>query len=85
MTALTHKSDRALLRILCHCVGETATAADVVAGAVRTVLLDAIPVVAGRACFPIRSESGTDARPDESTGILVMDTIEIYRLESVPG
>lgn len=85
MTALTNKSDRAMLRILCHCVGETSTAADVVAGAVRSVLLDVVPTVSGRACFPIRNESGVDVRPDESTGILVMDAIEIYRLESIPG
>jgi hypothetical protein len=85
MTDLTNRSNRAMLRILCHCVGETSTAADVVAGAVRTVLLDAVPTVAGRACFPIRNESGADARPDESTGTLVMDAIEIYTFSSVPG
>lgn len=84
-TDLTNRSNRAMLRILCHCVGETSTAADVVAGVVRGVLLDAVPTVSGRACFPIRNESGTDARPDETTGILVMDAVEVYRLESVPG
>lgn len=82
---LTNKSNRAVLRIICHCVGASSAAADVVAGAVRTVLLDVAPTVTGRACFPIRNESSANARPDETTGTLVMDAIEIYRLESVPG
>jgi hypothetical protein len=82
---LTNRSNRAVLRIICHCVGASSTAADVVAGAVRSVLLDVVPTVSGRACFPIRNESSANARPDETTGDLVMDSIEIYRLESVPG
>jgi len=82
---LRSTSNRAQLRIICHCAGGSATAADVVATAVRSVLLDAVPVVAGRACFPIRNESGAVMTPDETTGILIIDAIESYRLESVPG
>lgn len=85
MEDLTNKSNRAVLRVICHCAGGSSTGAAVVATAVRAVLLDVVPAVAGRACFPIRNEASVTARPDETTGVLVMDQIEVYRFESVPG
>lgn len=85
MEDLTNKSNRAVARAVCHCAGGSTDAADVVANAVRAALLDVVPTIAGRACFPIRNESTVGPRPDETTGVLVMDTVDVYRLESVPG
>ncbi|MGI5144794.1 hypothetical protein ACQEVC_45505 [Plantactinospora sp. CA-294935] len=78
-------SSRAVARVTCHSVGQTDIAARVVANRVRSALLDVVPVIAGRKPYPIRSDDGQPPRPDESTGRLVVDQIDIYRLESLPG
>lgn len=78
-------SSRMVARAYCHCVGGNAIAARVVADKVVTVLLDVVTVVPGRTCFPIRFESSVPARPDESTGRLVVDMTLVFRLETLPG
>lgn len=85
-TALTNASDRAVTRAVCHCVGADARAARAVAGRVASALLDVVPTIAGRTCFPIRDDGAPQPpRPDNSTGPLVMDQVVTYRLESLPG
>jgi len=56
-----------------------------VADRVAAALLDAIPVVTGRTCFPIRWEDGAPPQRDEATGSTVMDVIDTYVLRSVPA
>jgi hypothetical protein len=56
-----------------------------VADRVRTPLLDVVPTVAGRRCWPIRREVGQPMKRDESTGALLQNKVDVYRLESVPG
>ncbi len=68
----------------CHCVGGNQTAARIVAQRVRAAVLGVVPTVAGRQCFPIRREEGQPTQRDESTG-LVMDKVDVYRLESIPA
>lgn len=82
---LTGASQRHMLRAYAHCVGENATAARAVADKLRTAWLDKTPAVAGRTCFPIRREDGLPADPDNSTGSLIVDQVEVYRAESVPA
>lgn len=71
-------------RWICHCVGGNAMAARAVAQRVRSALLDVRPTVAGftaGAVGPIRMDS--DPSPpskDETTGVVVMDQVETYRL-----
>jgi hypothetical protein len=84
-SALTNGSDRAVTRAICHCVGGDAKAARAVAGRVASALLDVAPAIAGRRCFPIRDEGSQPPRRDEATGVMVMDQLVTYRLESVPG
>jgi hypothetical protein len=67
-------------RWICHCVGGNAAAARAVAQRVRTALLDVRPVVTGLATGPIRWEQSNPPLRDESTGLVVMDAVEIYRL-----
>lgn len=83
--SLTFTSDRAIAWAYLHCVGDTDASASIVAKAARDVLLDVTPTVAGRASFPIRLDHSLPPQPDESIGQLVMDQVDIYRLETVPG
>lgn len=82
---LTHGTARAVVRAYCHCVGSNADAARIVAGNVREALLDVVPTVAGRTCYPIRNEATNPPQRDESTGAVVLDQVAVYRLESVPA
>lgn len=83
--SLTGRSERYVVRAYCHSVGSNGQAARMVADRVRAALLDVVPTVAGRSCFPIRREDGQPPQRDESTGTLVMDRVDVYRLESLPG
>lgn len=83
--ALDSLSVAYLVRWYCHCVGETAVAARAVAMEVRTALLDVRPAITGRACDPIRQETTQPPGRDETTGVLVMDAIGVYSLQTLPG
>lgn len=76
---------RAVVRAYCHCVGANEIAARAVAQRVAAVLLDVRPAVTGRVVWPIRYDSGQPARSEESTGTLVSELTDVYRLESVPA
>lgn len=83
--SLAGASQRYVLRAICHSVAGNATAALALAARVRAALLDVRPTVTGRSCFPIRREDGQPLDRDESTGVLIVDKIDSYRLESVPA
>lgn len=83
--ALTNRSERHSTRAYVHSVGGNATAARMVGDRVRTAWLDVTPTVAGRQCWPIRREDGQPENRDETTGTLVMDQVDVYRLESLPS
>jgi len=53
-----------------------------VAERVRTQLLDVRPVVAGLATGLLRLEQSLPPARDESTGVLVMDAVVVYRLRA---
>lgn len=72
-------------RWICHCVGggDDAVAARMVAQRVRTALLDVRPTVAGFTAGgtgQFRMDSAQPPQRDETTGVLVMDTVSTYRL-----
>lgn len=69
-------------RFICHCVGETAAAARAVAQRVRTQLLDARITVTGLSSGMLRLEQSLPPARDESTGVLVMDAVVVYRLRA---
>ncbi|PZF98259.1 DUF3168 domain-containing protein [Micromonospora deserti] len=84
--SLAMESGRAVTTVTCHCVGGNAIAARAVAQLVSGALLDFVPTIAGRTCWPIRQDPvDNPPRPDESTGQLVMDLVAQYRLETLPG
>lgn len=90
-TALTNASDRGILQIITHSVsGNAATdgsaaSARVVAQRVRAALLDVVPTISARTCFPIRQTDSPPVRRDETAGPKVYDQIDVWRLETVPG
>ena len=78
-------SERFVVSVYCHCVGGAAVAARAVAQRVRGALLDVVLIVPGRRCFPVRHADSQPPQRDETTGRLVMDQVDVYRLESVPA
>jgi hypothetical protein len=83
--SLAGRSERYVMRITLHSVGETAVAALAVAQRGRAALLDVVSIVPGRTCFPIRREEGQPVRPKEGTGSETHTKTDVYRLESVPA
>lgn len=84
-SGLHFPSSRAVVRAYCHCVGANDIAARAVAQLVIDALLDKVPTITGRTCFPIRLETDAPPRVDESTGRPVTDLALTFRLETLPG
>jgi hypothetical protein len=63
-----------------HCVGANEYAAAAVRMRARVALLDFRPTIAGRNCGPIRLEASNPPQRDDSTGVLVVDALDVYRL-----
>ena len=84
-THLTHQARRHVTDAYVHCVGANGQAARTVGGRVRGALLGVTPTIAGRRCYPIRRTDGQPATRDETTGRVVMDKVDIYRLSSIPA
>jgi hypothetical protein len=82
---LDMRSTRRVTRAYCHCVGDNDIAARAVGDLVAGALLDVRPAIFGRSCYPIRHDASQPPRTDESTGDLVVDLVDVYRLESMPG
>lgn len=82
MTGLNGVVKRAHVRWTCHCVGSTAKASRAVAQRVRTALLNQRPTVAGMNVGLIKDDQDSPADPvrDETTGVLVIDTIHVFSL-----
>lgn len=74
------------LRATLHCVGGNATAARRVSDLAEAALLNVVPTVASRKCFPVRfEEDAQEPLRDEATGAQVVDYIVRYALRSVPA
>jgi hypothetical protein len=84
-SSLVMTSARVDCSVYCHSVGANGIAARAVAARVSAALLDITPAVTGRACFPLRHVDTQPMARDESTGVLVMDQVDVYRLSTVPG
>lgn len=82
---LVSNSDVINLNIYVHSVGANAQAARNVGWKVRAALLNVKPTVVGRVCHPIRMVDSAPPARDESTGTLIMDLADVYRLRSVPA
>jgi hypothetical protein len=68
----------------CHCVGSSDYASLVVAGQVRSSLLDQRPAITGRSVDLIRMVSSLPPQRDETLRRAVMDTVVVYQLQTRP-
>jgi hypothetical protein len=71
-------------------VGATAASARIYATKAITALLDVVPTVTGRTCWPIRLEASQSVREDRDVTIPTTAThpfyaVDVYRLASVPS
>lgn len=82
---LTAASVTVDMRLYCHCVGRTASAARAMQGRVEALLLDVVPTVTGRACSPIRLLDGQQASRDEQTLVSSFDQVDVYGFWSQPA
>lgn len=76
---LGRRSNEATVRAYCHSVGETAAAARIIAGQAAATIVDQRLTVAGWSCGPIKRELSNPPERDESTGVVVMDQVDVYR------
>lgn len=84
-TSMTGASDHIIARMYTHAVGSNAAAARAVAQRLRSGLLDARPTIAGRSVAPIQHEQSQPPERDDSTGVVVMDQLDVWRLDTYPG
>lgn len=84
-TNLTSQSDVTTARIYCHCVATSAEGARIVQADVAAALLNARPVVSGRSLGLVRQEQSLPPQRDETTGVVVMDAVSVYRLVTHPA
>jgi hypothetical protein len=82
VTGLNGIVKRAIVRWTCHCIGANAQSSRAVAQRVRTALLNQRPTVAGMNVGLIKDDQDSPPDPvrDETTGLLVVDTIHVYSL-----
>lgn len=73
------RSNEATVRAYCHSVGETAAAARIIAGQAAATIVDQRLTVTGWSCGPIKRELSNPPERDESTGVVVMDQVDVYR------
>jgi hypothetical protein len=83
--SLDAHSDVIDLRAYVHSVAVNARAARNQADRARAALLNVTPVITGRVCFPIRHDDDQAPERDETTGGLVFDQIDVYRLVTLPA
>lgn len=81
---LTLDSQTIDLTLYLHNVAGNAAAARAVQWKTRTALTNARVTVAGRRCFPVRQIDDAPAVKDETTGKLIVDLTDVYRLRSIP-
>jgi hypothetical protein len=89
-TNLTLASDHQVYDVQVTAVGATAASARIYATRALTALLDVIPTVTGRTCWPIRLDVAQPAREDRDITIPGTAThpfyvVDVYRVASVPS
>lgn len=84
-STLVGDSDIAVARAYCHEVGGNDVACRAVADLVYGALLNVRPTIAGRSVGLIRHDGNRPPDPNESTGSLVVEQTDIYRLATYPG
>ena len=68
-----------------HYVGGNAEACRLLADRGWSALLGVTPTITGRTCGPIRLVDSQPPRRDESTGLLIVDQVDVYEYVSLPA
>lgn len=84
-TSLTFESTTYQVDAYVHSVGTDARLARAVANRVEGQWLNWVPTVTSRTCTPMRQVDSLPANPDEQTGELTVDLVDVYRFLSVPA
>ena len=89
-TNLDYTSDMQVYDVQVTSVGATAAAARITADKVNAALVDVVPTVTGRTCWPLRVEASQTAREDRDVTIPGTSThphyaVAVFRLASVPA
>jgi hypothetical protein len=80
--AADNKSKALISRAICHCVGGNSVQARAIAQRVRTQLLDVRPTIAGLSVGMVEQEEDQPPARDESAGVPVFDTVQVYALHA---
>lgn len=83
--SINHESSTCVTTWMLNVGAANNLAAMAVLGVIRGALLDVVPVVAGRVCFPIRMVSTQPPRNSEAIGTAVLDPVAIYELKTRPA
>ena len=83
--SLADEQGKANIRATVHSVGATGNAARIVSDRVRARLHSVRFSIPGRNAWKIRHDYGIPPQPDESTGRLVVDAVDVYTFASVIG
>lgn len=79
---LADEQGRANVRWTTHSVGASGQAARIVADRVRAAVHRQRLVIAGRQVWKVRHDFGIPPQPDESTGHLLVDAIDVWTAAS---
>ena len=82
--ALADDQSRPNIRLTVPTFATTGTGARIVSDRVHAALAGKRPAIAGRAVWKVRHDYGIPPQPDESTGRLVVDVVDVYTFSSVP-
>lgn len=85
VTPLTQDTQAVDLTLYLHSVAGNAAAARAIQWKTWTALVNTRITVAGRRTWPVRQIDAAPATKDESTGKLIVDLTDVYRLRSIPA
>jgi hypothetical protein len=85
VTPLTLDTQAVDLTLYLHNVAGNAAAARAVQWKTWTALVNARVTITGRKTWPVRQIDDAPATKDESTGKLIVDLTDVYRLRSIPA
>jgi hypothetical protein len=83
--SINHESSTCVTTWMLNIAAVNNTAAMAVLGVIRAALLDVVPVISGRVCWPIRMVSVQPPGNNEAIGTAVLDSIAIYELKTRPA
>lgn len=82
LAGTSHRADGVVTTTV---VADNAESVRIIAKRVRALLLDVVPAVTGRVCFPIRHDSGQNIARDDDVQPPVLFAVDRWLCQSVPA